>query len=262
MTRNITNEDIEFLKDLQQKMLTQDHDCQASPRFWTVAQTEREGGIASGYADGSVIYDSHCCEDIGSTVEEVKGYLKDNDEYNEGMDEIDELDGIVDFLNEHDPDNGRRYELCNFKLIENVVKPNTFFLTKEACKQHIQANKHHYNGTVHSYAMTAWRSAQVEKLYEILENVDFSSLTDNFIRFGLINEKETREMDSIVCPHCHHRTSFEEITGKFYSEELNKFDIVYDGGVNSSEGGVTCPECGKKHNVWINTMIYSFVEEV
>ena len=168
MTRNITNEDIEFLKDLQQKMLTQDHDCQASPRFWTVAQTEREGGIASGYADGSVIYDSHCCEDIGSTVEEVKGYLKDNDEYNEGMDEIDELDGIVDFLNEHDPDNGRRYELCNFKLIENVVKPNTFFLTKEACKQHIQANKHHYNGTVHSYAMTAWRSAQVEKLYEIL----------------------------------------------------------------------------------------------
>ncbi|MGB7594478.1 MAG: hypothetical protein WBL80_02825 [Erysipelotrichaceae bacterium] len=261
MNRIITKEDVEFLKNLQQEMLTQEHDCQAEPRFWTVAQTEKKGGIADGYQDGSVIYDSHCCEEFGSTIEAAKTYLKDNEEYVEDMDEINELEELVDFLNEHDPDNGSRYDLRNYKIVENVLQPNTFFLTKKACKQHIEANKHHYNGSVHSYAMTAWRSAQVERLYEILENVNFNSLMDNFIQFGTINEKETREMDSVVCPHCHHRTSFEDIASKFNSKELNKFNIVYDGGVNSSEGGVTCPECGKKHNVWINTVIYSFVEE-
>ena len=29
-------EDIQFLKDLQQELLNQDHDCQAEPRYWTV----------------------------------------------------------------------------------------------------------------------------------------------------------------------------------------------------------------------------------
>ena len=260
--RNITKEDIEFLKGLQKEMLIQDHDCQAEPRYWTVSQTERECGVANGYQDGSVIYDSHCCEEFGSTIEAAKQYLKDNEEYVDEMDEIDELDEMVDFLNQHDPDSDSRYELLNFKNVENVVQPNTFFLTKKACKQHIQANKHHYNGSVHSYAMTALRSPQVERLFEVLENVNFNSLTDDFIQMGVINEKETREMDTIICPHCHHRTTIADDVSKFNSKELNKFYIGYDGGVNSSEGGATCPECGKKHNVWMNTVIYSFVEKV
>lgn len=102
--RNLSNQDIEFLKNLQHEMLTQDKVCQASPIFWVVAQYEK------------------------------------------------------------------------IPTSEHTIQRNTFFLTLRECKEHIQRNHYHYNKTVHSYAMTAWRSPQVEKLYEILENVDFSKL--------------------------------------------------------------------------------------
>ena len=35
-------EDIEFLKKLSETMRTQEHDCQAAPRFWVVAQSIKE----------------------------------------------------------------------------------------------------------------------------------------------------------------------------------------------------------------------------
>ncbi len=40
---------------------------------------------------------------------------------------------------------------------------------KEACKKHIDKNDYHYNKP-HTYAMTAWRSPEVEKLFSILED--------------------------------------------------------------------------------------------
>ena len=40
--RNITEQDIECLKQLQHEMNTQDTVCQADPRFWVVRGTVRE----------------------------------------------------------------------------------------------------------------------------------------------------------------------------------------------------------------------------
>lgn len=34
------NQDIQFLKELQQELKDQDNDCQAAPRFWTVGDYE------------------------------------------------------------------------------------------------------------------------------------------------------------------------------------------------------------------------------
>nr|WP_257963062.1 hypothetical protein [Bacillus halotolerans] len=34
------NQDIQFLKELQNELKTQDNDCQASPRYWTVGDYE------------------------------------------------------------------------------------------------------------------------------------------------------------------------------------------------------------------------------
>ncbi|EJP4629029.1 hypothetical protein NUI08_001986 [Listeria monocytogenes] len=52
------------------------------------------------------------------------------------------------------------------------------FNTKEEAQQHIENNRHHYNSTVHTYAMTAWRSRVVEKLWDILRTADFNSLKE------------------------------------------------------------------------------------
>jgi hypothetical protein len=50
------------------------------------------------------------------------------------------------------------------------------FLTKRECKEHIERNHYHYNDTVHTYAMTAWRSPQVEKLIKILQTENFGEV--------------------------------------------------------------------------------------
>lgn len=263
MTRTIKKEDIEFLKNLQHEMLTQETDCEAAPRYWVVAQHERSYGCDSDCSDGCSMYDSSAADFVGDTVEEVIAHVKDYYEHECKADEDEyedllTMESLADYLNKHVADN---FRVIYYSIERSVRKNGSIFLTKRECKEHIVMNNYHYNDTVHTYADTSWRSPQFEKLIEILENVDFDSFLDKFIQFGVINEKETREMDSVVCPHCYHRTSFEDIASKFNSKELNKFNIVYDGGVNSSDGGVTCPECGKKHNVWINTMVYSFVEE-
>ena len=62
----------------------------------------------------------------------------------------------------------------NYKEEYQIVE-NTFFLTLKECKEHIEANHYHYNKP-RPYAMTAWRSPQVEKLYEILAETDWSEL--------------------------------------------------------------------------------------
>ena len=51
----ISKKDIEFLKELQHEMLTQDTVCQADPRFWVVQQKVRTYGIHEDYGiDGTV----------------------------------------------------------------------------------------------------------------------------------------------------------------------------------------------------------------
>ena len=50
---------------------------------------------------------------------------------------------------------------------------NIFFLTKREAIEHIKANHYHYTDKVHTYGMTAWRSPQVERLFKILEEVEW-----------------------------------------------------------------------------------------
>jgi len=178
--RTLNSSDIEFLKALQEEMNTQAHDCQADPRFWVVAQDEKMVSNID-YCDGCILINNEGTE-IGETIEEVKEFFKDNLEQEDydslnlsefDNDEYADLEDIARHLNHAYPDSG--YQVWYYRNV-HVIKENTFFLTKRECKEHIKANYYHYNKTVHSYAMTAWRSPQVEKLYEIIKNADLSGL--------------------------------------------------------------------------------------
>lgn len=46
------------------------------------------------------------------------------------------------------------------------------FLTKKDAQEHLKFNKHHYNGSAHTYAMTAFRSPSYSRLLGILTNPD------------------------------------------------------------------------------------------
>lgn len=172
--RNLNYQDIEFLKNLQHEMLTQDKVCQASPRFWVVAQYEQIP-TSDDYSSTSILVSDDGYEFKG-TLEEIKEELLEN--YYEldpsDFDDCSNLTDVVSVLEEKDIEDIREVYVRE----EHRILRNTFFLTMRECKEHIQRNHYHYNKTVHSYAMTAWRSPQVEQLYEILENVDFSQLKE------------------------------------------------------------------------------------
>lgn len=160
-SRPLDLEDIDFLKKLQLEM-TECKTYQAQPRFWVVAQDENRP-----CADG---YDDHTEYQLESNQEtrylSLEELVKDClDELPEDLD-YEDIGAVENRL-------GERIEEIPIETVHDVVVENTFFLTRRECEEHIAANYYHYNKTVHPWCMSAWRSPQVERLFEILSNVDF-----------------------------------------------------------------------------------------
>lgn len=184
-------EDIDFLKELQHEMLTQDTVCQADPRFWVVMQTVRDYWVNdTNDVDGIFIYSRESGKiefedewnklaDWIYNLEEVDECTYEDDiiyvNYDNSAYEIEYIDELKDFLNDYNKGN---YEVGYYRNRDEIVK-NTMFLTIRECKEHIEANRHHYNSSAHSYAMTAWRSPQVERLYKILQNTNWNELKED-----------------------------------------------------------------------------------
>lgn len=173
--RKIEKNDIEFLKELGKEMREQDTDSQASPRFWTLRDYEWQE-TTSGYHDRVVIY-LPWDQDTYGVAEAVERILEGEIELSdEQLDELRSMDSsddnardIVEWMNENVS------YLINLRYEEKIafVVPNTFFLTKREAKEHIKNNYYHYTEEVHTYGMTAWRAPQVERLFEILEEVEW-----------------------------------------------------------------------------------------
>jgi hypothetical protein len=141
MTRPITKEDIAFLADLQRELTTQDTVGQADPRFW-------------------VIRDSH---QITCWDEEAERWAL----YKDGEDaQIGTLEKWVDLPED--------YNLVPVKTERHIVS-DTFFMTLREAKEHIERNHYHYRDP-QAYAMTAWRSPQVERLWKLLQEVDWAGV--------------------------------------------------------------------------------------
>lgn len=120
---------------------------------------------------------------------------------------------------------------------QNSICENTLFLTKSECKKHIELNHYHYNNP-HSYAMTAWRSPQVEKLYEVLKSTDWEKVK------MAIAALEQQEKD-IGCNIC----NSDEIK-KLLIMKQNDSEYLACVGGNSQfpkeNHAKFCPKCGKK----------------
>ena len=138
--RELERKDIDFLVALQDELNTQDKVCQADPRFWVVLTHQTEA----------------CWDDHAEWFDIVRD--KDGECIGTAM-YPDETDGL------------------HFVPMRNVerIAENTMFLTLRECKEHIERNRHHYHDPK-TYAMTAWRSPQVERLWKILQEVDWSNL--------------------------------------------------------------------------------------
>jgi hypothetical protein len=170
--RNITEEDILFLKALQNELLTQETDCQADPRFWVVREHKKEWGIAEGYEDGYSLVDiDNDFEPVGDTLDKAKIYVADHCDDQIYQDDIEKCETIDDLYNLIKENNIDGYDLFYYRDTCPIVE-NTMFLTKKSCQKHIAQNSYHYEKP-HTYAMTAWRNPEMDRLLDILKNVNW-----------------------------------------------------------------------------------------
>lgn len=177
------NEDIQFLKDLQQELLTQEIDGQAAPRFWSIMDYRTVPGNPD-YDSGETQYFFNDGDHVEfNTFIELKDFLEEY--YEEDIENDDELkdllsneNGDLDELWEYVEDNLNEdgYFSSCFVKEEEYIKQDTMFLTKAEAKRHLEMNHYHYSPKAHTYAMTAWRAPKVERLLKILESFDWDSI--------------------------------------------------------------------------------------
>lgn len=225
---NLSKEELDFLIELQHEMLTQDHVCQAYPRFW-VLEDSKKTPTSIEYADGGyTVFDDNACEEIGDSMEQVVDYFNKKYDYkglyivinngdafiyqlDESLDEVDldklkkecdNLCGLEGYENDIEDEeeqlepiqtyldidsliselNDLSYVSEDLRVVnlrdETYIVPNTLFLTNRAAKAHIRQNHYHYSKDVHSYAMTAMRSPEVEQLWRILDKINWQELKE------------------------------------------------------------------------------------
>lgn len=173
------NQDILFLKELQNELKTQETDGQTAPRYWSIMDYKWVV-TDDGYHERVSIYfydsaDSITLEDY--VYEEI---LKDRiDDFTEFQieelkeaHEWDGCDGVLEWIHENDT------KECRLVYEEEIsfIAYNTCFLTKAEAKSHLESNGHHYSGKAHTFAMTAWRAPKMERLINILETFDWDQL--------------------------------------------------------------------------------------
>ena len=168
MKIEISQEDYEFLKELQHELNTQDTDGQADPRFWGVMENRMEG-VPDGCGDLYVYLGDGVTETLEGAIEYVEERIRDfyDEETIAIWDNLDkeDIDGVADFIHDH-IDNEARVVYMEKKY--HISRMTGAFLTKRACKEYIE--KYGYNhSNPQTYAMTAIRNFEYERLLNILK---------------------------------------------------------------------------------------------
>ena len=179
MNIEISQEDYEFLKDLQNELKTQENDGNADPVFWGVEETVEEcrGGDGEYGGDPYITYDDGKWS-LEEAIEEVEDELKNNPEYSDEWlhkewEEVDKscAEDVYEFMT-----GMLRWEgIYGVVYVEDVKRVTPFtgaFITKRACKEYIRKYGYNHNDP-HTYAMTAYRNFELGRLINILKSLNF-----------------------------------------------------------------------------------------
>lgn len=170
----MVKDEIQFLKDLQLELRSQEKDCQAAPRFWVIGDykmVDCAEGRQDTYHFG--LPDKDYYGDMDGLLERIKEEWDENEFSGEAREKFEEIDGcphaLLDWVEAHYDSLAELIPMSK----EHIVCKDTMFLTKAEAKRHLELNHYNYSPEAHTFAMTAWRSPEVERLYEILENFDW-----------------------------------------------------------------------------------------
>ena len=185
MNIEISNEDYEFLKELQHELNTQTTDSNAQPVYWGVMETH-EVAVPDGCGTTYIQHDDGkwSLEEAVHEVEEYLASLTPEDKIftTNGFDVERNLDDewgavdkeniveVYDFMSiELKWDN---ISLFDFRKEDKLSTMTGAFLTKRACKQYIERYKYNHSNP-HTYAMTAYRNFELGRLLDILKTMKF-----------------------------------------------------------------------------------------
>lgn len=175
-TIEISQEDYDFLKDLQNELNTQTDDGNAQPVYWGVLET-KDIAVPDGCGETYIQFDDGKW-DIHEAVEVVEDYInsldeKERAECKENWDAVDH-DSITDVYDFMCLDLGfDDLSLFDFVKEDYISRYTGAFLTKRACQNYIDKYKYNHNNP-RTYAMTAYRNFELERLLKILRGMKLS----------------------------------------------------------------------------------------
>lgn len=177
MKIEISQEDYEFLKDLQNELKTQDTDCQAQPVYWGVIEDKEEfrgtdgdyGGVPYiGFDDGRWTVE----EAVEQIEEQLNSIFYDyGDDFKTKWEEVDKTsaEDLYDFMVDELKWNNV-YGVFYYEKVQRLSDDTGAFLTKRACKNYIEKFGYNHNNP-HTYGMTAYRNFELERLLKILREM-------------------------------------------------------------------------------------------
>lgn len=181
----LTPDDIKFLEQLQTSMPADriaSGYTTTSAVYYCIMDFEDQV-TESGHEDRIDIYDPDTCET--QTLEEWFQALGQDDKAS-----LADENNLVDtgvFANDDGsytvdcPSALAEYARVNFCVIPVYIaeveklRPGTLFLTREAAENHLKSEGHHYSAKARAFAMAAWRCPQIERLYRILDHIDWQA---------------------------------------------------------------------------------------
>lgn len=167
-TIRISDEDYEFLRDLQHELCNQTSDGNADPVYWGVMET-KEVGVPDGCGDARIYLGDGDAENLEGAVAYIGEYMDDDN--SDAWSDVDktDMDDVVQFCN--DVLQWRDVHVVYVDKKSEISRQTGAFLTKRACKEYIE--HYGYNHTnPHTYAMTAFRNFELGRLLEILKTME------------------------------------------------------------------------------------------
>lgn len=167
----LSQDDAQFLRDLQNELLTQPNDGNADPVYWGVIETREEpapedcGEVRIYNCDGDCSVMT-----LGEAVEWVNENIEDKDLIHLwGALDHDDLDTVFEFI--HDEMGTKNARVVWTEEHSRVSEETGAFLTKRACQEYI--TRYGYNHSrPHTYAMTAYRNYELARLLKILKTME------------------------------------------------------------------------------------------
>lgn len=158
----LSQEQIDFIKNLSNEIKAQDNRGTSSPYSYRVQQSVRVYDTCAGHYRNTGI---SICGEAFDDIEDAIEYMDDEGEF-----ELRGLDDLIEYLDRE----GIEYYTYSWQMEDRLCYgfqggANTF-LTKKACIQYIESNKHNLSNP-QSYVVGEYRNPEMEKLYEIIHNM-------------------------------------------------------------------------------------------